>query len=140
MLQPIPLPDTEPFFQRFHAELSELYGATHRPNKRFTQISHLIRVLYLEAIIEEKNFCFIHEGKNTSAIVVVDISERTISAFPVPKPPVDDMEDDIEKMVVYNAVMGILIMEVIEEKSCIWTDTSIRLCQELESNNLNIMM
>lgn len=88
MLQPINIKDTAPFFQKLHSDMKELHIGVCQPiTKKWTNISHYLRLSYTESIMESKSFAFMLLTQARVNIITVDLVEQTCFVKFLENPP-----------------------------------------------------
>ena len=122
IVQPYPLSDTVGAFQAVHSDMKEAYGAKERPNKIFTDIDFLIRKLYTECVLEDKNVLIVHDAQKETAVVVIDLEKDAVTVEVFSK----DFDSESEAFAFHIAI-GLVVIRKITEENCLWNDTSCKL-------------
>ena len=88
MLQPINIKDATPFFQKLHSDMKESHTSALEPiSKKWTNISHYLRLSYTESIMESKSFAFMLLTAGRTNIITVDLEKEIYDVKFLENPP-----------------------------------------------------
>tara|TARA_B100000287_G_scaffold405004_1_gene428190 strand:- start:518 stop:913 length:396 start_codon:yes stop_codon:yes gene_type:complete len=127
-LQPIDIQDTPDWFKNIHDGLKHKFGPN--PNKKFTNVSYLLRLLYLESIMEGKPFMFIYDTTSSVKVVLVMTEDGKATSWSIEKPPVEIANSEAAQEL-FQIFLGLRIQETMEEHGAIFNETAMKLSEEL---------